>query len=77
MTLRELRDSRDLTQARLAELSGVSQTYISELELGKKQPTVLILRKLAKALGVPPSRLLDDTEDEMAATVEQTLSARA
>lgn len=51
---------RGWSQSRLARESGVSQTYISELEAGKWTPNVSILRKLAAALGVPVAALLDE-----------------
>lgn len=56
----QLRVAKGWSQTKLAEASGVSQTYISDLEAGKKNPTVLILQKLAKALEVPISQLLDE-----------------
>lgn len=51
---------RGWSQSRLARESGVSQTYISELEAGKWTPNISVLRKLAAALGVPVSALLDE-----------------
>jgi len=44
-------------------MAGVSQTYISELEAGKKHPTVPIAQKLATALGVSLSGLLNENEE--------------
>lgn len=58
--LQHYREQRNWSQTRLAEKSGVSQTYISELEAGKKQPTIPIIKKLAAALGVTVQELLDD-----------------
>lgn len=55
-----LRKSRGWTKKQLSIKSGVSQTYISELEAGKKNPTVVILEKLAKALDVDILELLKD-----------------
>ena len=57
--IKELRETKGWTQTRLAKESGVSQTYISELEAGKSVPTIPIVYKLAVALGVKPSDLLD------------------
>ena len=56
--LKEMRDARGWTQQQLAGASGVSQTFISELESCKKQPTVTIAIKLAQALGVELMELL-------------------
>jgi transcriptional regulator with XRE-family HTH domain len=41
-----------LTQAKLAERMGVDRAYVSGLELGQRNPTIVKLWHLAKALGV-------------------------
>lgn len=57
--LRELRERREWTQETLAKRSRVTRSYIAVLEAGhKKNPSVAILKKLAKALGVPVTELL-------------------
>ena len=50
--LKRIREQKELTQERLAELSGFSQQYLSGLENGRRNPTVVTLYELAKALGV-------------------------
>lgn len=47
-----IRKEKGMTQERLAELSGLSQQYISGLESGRRNPTVVTLYELATALGV-------------------------
>lgn len=47
-----LRKERGLTQEQLAERSGFSQQYLSDLERGRRNPTVITLYELAQALGV-------------------------
>ena len=47
-----LRREAGLTQEQLAERSGLSQQYLSDLERGKLNPTVVTLYELATALGV-------------------------
>lgn len=47
-----IRSQKGLTQEQLADLSGFSQQYISGLEQGKRNPTVVTVYELAKALGV-------------------------
>ena len=47
-----LRQEAGLTQEQLAERSGLSQQYISGLERGRRNPTVVTLYELASALGV-------------------------
>ncbi len=45
-----LRESRGLSQKVLSELSSLSQATIAQIETGRKDPSVLTLRKLAGAL---------------------------
>jgi transcriptional regulator with XRE-family HTH domain len=50
--LARLRRRKQLTQERLAEISGFSQQYISGVEQGRRNPTVVTVYELAQALGV-------------------------
>jgi len=56
--VRELRIKKGLSQEQLAELSGLHRTYISSLELGKRNVGLINIFALAKALGVTPDKLL-------------------
>ncbi|MGE7468601.1 helix-turn-helix domain-containing protein [Bosea sp. NPDC003192] len=47
-----LRREKGLTQEQVEERSGFSQQYISDLERGRRNPTVITLFELARALGV-------------------------
>lgn len=60
--LRELRAERDLTQAALAELVGVSRKTINTIENGVFVPSTVLALKLALALELPVESLfsLDD-----------------
>jgi transcriptional regulator with XRE-family HTH domain len=53
-----IRQRKSLTQEKFAELSGFSQQYISGLEKGLRNPTVVTLYELATALGVTPLDLI-------------------
>jgi transcriptional regulator with XRE-family HTH domain len=55
---KKIRLAKGLTQEQLAELSGFSQQYISDLERGRRNPTVVSLYELAQALGVHYMELL-------------------
>jgi len=58
VTLREARKAASLTQEELENLSGVDQTTISRLEReSAPKPTPDTVDRLAKALGIAPSRL--------------------
>lgn len=58
--LRDIRISREMTQAELAKKLKVSQPYVAQLESGAKpNPTLDMLRRLAKALKVTVSELVE------------------
>lgn len=52
MELREFRRKAKITQAKLAERSGVSQGYIAHIESGRRVPTVKTAKKIAGVLGI-------------------------
>ena len=49
-----------MTQEQYAEKSGFSQQYISDLERGRRNPTIVSLFELAQALGAYPVDLLSE-----------------
>ncbi len=53
-----IRLKKGLTQKKFAEPSGFSQQYISSLERGRRNPTVVTLYELATALGVSHTGLI-------------------
>lgn len=57
--LRELRKAKGIMQEDLAVQSGIDITYISHLEASKYHPTVYVMWKIAKALGVTLNDLTD------------------
>ena len=56
--LARIRNAKGLTQEALAERSGFSQQYLSGLERGRRNPTIVTLYELAQALGVDHLDLL-------------------
>jgi transcriptional regulator with XRE-family HTH domain len=58
--VRQMRESRGLTQEQLAERAEVSATYIGFVERGDNVPTLTIVLQIASALGVRASELLSD-----------------
>jgi transcriptional regulator with XRE-family HTH domain len=56
--LREVRETRGISQERLAELAGLHRTYVSSVERGKRNISLLNIEKLAVALGVPLTKLM-------------------
>ncbi len=61
--LKEIRTNRGLSQLSLAGKSGVSQPAIFSIEIGAtKNPRIETITKLAGALGVDPSDILEQDE---------------
>jgi transcriptional regulator with XRE-family HTH domain len=56
--VRRIRRKGGLTQEEFADISGFSQQYISGLEQGKRNPTVITLYEIATALGVSHMELV-------------------
>lgn len=57
--LKTLRLQKKLSQDALAERAGLSVSYVSMLERGQRSPPLDTLEKLAAALGVPNTKLLE------------------
>ena len=57
--VRRLRTERGLSQEDLAEAAGVHRTYIGMLERGEKNVTIYNIERIARALQVKASSLLD------------------
>jgi transcriptional regulator with XRE-family HTH domain len=58
--LKLIRKSKRLSQAELAQLVGVRQQYISDLETGRFEGSLSKLRRVAKALNVKISDLINE-----------------
>jgi transcriptional regulator with XRE-family HTH domain len=65
ITLRECRKKAGLTQEELALEAGIERNYVSLIELGRNQPTITMIFKLAKALNIKPSKLMTLTESKI------------
>lgn len=59
VNLRKLRQDRGLSQEAFADEAGLHRTYVSDIERGARNPTITVVDKIARALGVPLGRLLD------------------
>jgi len=60
--VRRLRLAAELSQAALAERMGVDRAYISGLEKGDRNPTVVSLWHLSKALSVPIKSFFEEAK---------------
>ncbi len=73
-SLRRLRSERGLSLEKLAKASGVSRAMLGQIELGQSTPTINVVWKIARALGVPFSALLSQ---QGASTTTVLAAARA
>jgi XRE family aerobic/anaerobic benzoate catabolism transcriptional regulator len=60
--VRAWRTDHGMTRKTLSEASGVSERYLAQLESGQGNISVLLLRKVARAMGVPVEHLARDDE---------------
>jgi len=58
LQIQKFRKLRTMTQEKLAELAGLSPTFISGLENGSKLPSLKTLSAIADALSITPDLLL-------------------
>jgi XRE family transcriptional regulator, aerobic/anaerobic benzoate catabolism transcriptional regulator len=70
--VREARDRRGMSRRALSESAGVSERYLAQLEAGEGNASVVLLRRVAAALGVSLTELVGHNE----APVEQRLIRR-
>ena len=57
--IRTLREARSMSQNELAKRARITREYVNKLEAGRYDPTVGVLQRLAKALKVKVTELLE------------------
>jgi transcriptional regulator with XRE-family HTH domain len=65
--IKRLRKARGWSQETLADEIGIDRTYVSGIERLVRNPTILVLERIAITLGVPAGRLLDEPDEDRAA----------
>ena len=63
--LRQLRKGKGLSQEQLGFDANLRRTYVSILELGQQQPSLITIIKLANALDIKASRMIELLEDKL------------
>ena len=71
LRVRTQRSSMSMSRKRLAEVSGVSERYLAQLESGQGNMSIALLRKVTSAIGMPLATLLSGEIPEIA-TRQQT-----
>ncbi len=55
--IQRIRRENDLSQEEVAHRADIHQTYLSGVETGKRNPSILVVERIAKALGVDVSEI--------------------
>ena len=63
--IRQFRSKKGLSQEVLSGLADINRRYLSRVELGKSIPSVIVLYRLADALGIKASDLMKAMEKEL------------
>lgn len=58
--VRKIRQQRRMTQEELAFAAEIDLTYVGGIERGKRNPSLLVMARIADALHVAPAKLLAD-----------------
>ncbi len=65
LVIRRLRKNKGLSQDVLSGFAGIARTHLTMIENGTKQPNFETIWKIAQALGMSPSELVQQIELEM------------
>jgi transcriptional regulator with XRE-family HTH domain len=63
--IRELRKANQISQEKLAEVSSLDRSFISLLECGHKQPSLITIFQLAKAFNLSASKIVLLVEEKI------------
>ena len=66
--LKMIMDEQNVSGYELAKRTGISSSHVSDIVLDKKQPTVMIAKKIADALGVSLDDLVGDKPKKLPKT---------
>ncbi len=58
LKIRKFRKQKEITQEKLAELAKIDYSYLNLIENGNRNPSIKVITKIARALGVSPKELL-------------------
>ena len=61
--IRKYRKTKNLTQKELGDIVKISNTYLSDMEIGRTNPSIKTLKRIAQGLEISYVDLLKDTEE--------------
>jgi transcriptional regulator with XRE-family HTH domain len=73
LNLRRFRHERGISQIRLAELCDTAISYIGEIEIGRRFPSLKLIEKIGQALQVEPYRFFIDVSGNGHDELEETI----
>lgn len=59
LNVRRLREAKGWSQEDYADRAGIHRTYVSDIERGRRNPTITVVEKLAGPFAIPPGDLLN------------------
>lgn len=65
VTLRKLREAENLSKRQMAQKAYLERVYLIQLERGQKRPSVNALFYISSALGIKPSEMIRQIEEEL------------
>jgi transcriptional regulator with XRE-family HTH domain len=71
--LRRFRNERGISQFRLAELCDTATSYIGEIEIGRRFPSLKLIERIGRALQVEPYRFFIEASGNGAEGLEETI----
>ena len=72
--LRKFRNSRGFSQMKLAELCDTAPSYIGEIEIGRRFPSLKLIEKIGKVLNAEPYRFFIDDAAEYDSEIDEAVS---
>jgi len=72
--LRKFRNSRGFSQMKLAELCDTAPSYIGEIEIGRRFPSLKLIEKIGEILNIEPYRFFIDETAENSSELDETIN---
>jgi transcriptional regulator with XRE-family HTH domain len=75
--LRKFRKNKEFSQMKLAELCNTAPSYIGEIEIGRRFPSLKLIEKIGAVLEVEPYRFFIDESGETQGNLDETINLLA
>ena len=72
-SIRRIRLAKGVSQLELSASANMSQSFIANIEKGKKEPSAMTLIRIARALEVSPRDFFPDMQDENSASIRSEI----